>query len=142
MADIQHALQIAASPETIYPLVATGKGFSQWWAADVIESNNAVELGFFNRTTTYRLRLAASQEPIHGDWICETGKEWSGTHIVFRMQPAGSGSLLRFTHEGWESATDYFVSCNTVWGELMFRLKAASEGKSPGPLFLPDGLAY
>jgi hypothetical protein len=60
MADIQHLLQIAAPAETIYPLVTTGKGFSQWWAADVIESNNTVELGFFNRATTYRLRIASS----------------------------------------------------------------------------------
>ena len=90
MADIQHSLQIAAPPEIIYPLVATGKGFSQWWAADVAESNSAVELGFFNRATTYRLKLAASEEPIHADWICETGKEWSSTHIVFRVAPAGS----------------------------------------------------
>jgi hypothetical protein len=86
MADIQHSLQIAAPPQTIYPLVATGKGFSQWWAADVTESDSAVELGFFNRATTYRLRLAVSQEPIYADWICETGKEWSGTLLCFEWR--------------------------------------------------------
>ncbi len=37
---------------------------------------------------------------------------------------------------------DYFVSCNTTWGELMFRLNAAAEGKTPGPLFSAIGLAY
>lgn len=44
-------------------------------------------------------------------------------------------SLLRFSHAGWQAETEYFVSCNTTWGELMFRLKAAAEGKNPGPLF-------
>jgi hypothetical protein len=29
MADIQHAAQIAAAPEAVCPLVATGKGFQQ-----------------------------------------------------------------------------------------------------------------
>jgi len=28
------------------------------------------------------------------------------------------------------------------WGELMFRLKSAAEGKSRGPQFLPASLAY
>jgi uncharacterized protein YndB with AHSA1/START domain len=142
MPDIQHAIQIASRPETIYPLIATAKGLGQWWAADITESAGAVELGFFKRTTVYRLRLTVDQAPVQADWICETGQEWSGTHIVFRLESRASGTLLRFTHAGWESATDYFISCNTTWGELMYRLKAAAEGKSPGPLFLANDLAY
>jgi hypothetical protein len=50
--------------------------------------------------------------------------------------------LLRFTHADWAADTDYFVSCTTTWGELMFRLKSAAEGKSRGPLFLAASLAY
>jgi hypothetical protein len=49
---------------------------------------------------------------------------------------------LRFTHGGWRSETDYFLNCNTTWGELMYRLKAAAEGKPRGPLFLASDLAY
>jgi len=33
-------------------------------------------------------------------------------------------------------------SCNTTWGELMYRLKTASEGKSREPLFLAGELSY
>ena len=43
MADIQHAIQIAAPPEAVYPLVATGKGFQEWWAEDVSETNGVQE---------------------------------------------------------------------------------------------------
>jgi hypothetical protein len=50
--------------------------------------------------------------------------------------------MVRFLHEDWQRATDYFVSCNTTWGELMFRLKAAAVGKSPGSLFLRGGMGY
>ncbi|MBZ5620975.1 MAG: SRPBCC domain-containing protein [Acidobacteriia bacterium] len=142
MADIQHSLQIASKPETIYPLIATAKGLGQWWATDITEPAGAVELGFFNRTTVYRLRLKVDKPPSQAEWMCETGEEWSGTHIIFRLEARGSGSLLRFTHAGWQSETDYFVSCNTAWGELMFRLKSAAEGKPRGPLFLAGDLAY
>ena len=138
MADIEHAIQIASAPETLYPLVATAKGFGQWWAADITEQAGKVELGFFNRATVYGLRLKVDDAPVEAEWICETGKEWSGTHIKFRLEGRGSGTLVRFTHSGWEAKTEYFVSCNTTWGELMFRLKAAAEGKSRGPLFLAD----
>ena len=50
--------------------------------------------------------------------------------------------MLRFTHAGWRAEYDYFLSCNTTWGELMFRLKSAAEGKSCGPLFRAADMAY
>ena len=142
MPDILHSIQIAAPAEAIYPLISTAQGLAQWWAADVTETGGAVELGFFKRQTVYRLRPQINQRPAHFEWSCETGKEWSGTRLVFKLEPVGKGTLVRFTHAGWERETDYFVSCTTTWGELMFRLKAAAEGKPRGPLFLPGSLAY
>jgi quinol monooxygenase YgiN/uncharacterized protein YndB with AHSA1/START domain len=141
-ADIRHSIQIAAKPEAVYPLVATGEGFKQWWAADVTEAGGAVELGFFNRSTVHRLRLAESRPPLHAEWVCETGNEWSGTRIGFRLEARGAETQLHFTHAGWRSESDYFINCTTTWGELMYRLKAAAEGKPKGPLFLLGGLAY
>ena len=141
MADIRHSLQISAPAESIHRLVSTAEGLGRWWAADVIEAGGAVELGFFQRQTVYRLRVRTSR-PDRVEWLCETGKEWTGTRLRFELSPAAGGTLVRFTHGGWESETDYFVSCNTVWGELMFRLKAAAEGKPRGPLFLRDSMGY
>src|ERR1051326_6356337 len=142
MPDIQHAIQIAAQPAAVFPLIATAAGFRQWWAADIAEPEGAVELGFFNRNTIYRLRLTTNQPPAEAGWDVETGQEWKGTRLIFRLEPGGPGMMLRFTHAGWASQTDYFISCNTTWGELMFRLKTAAEGKSPGPLFSAGGMAY
>lgn len=142
MFNIQHCIQIASKPETVYPLIARAAGFTHWWAADVTDSADSVELGFFNRSTVYRLKIEIDEPPAHAEWVCETGDEWSGTHVVFRLEARGPGTLLRFTHAGWRSDTDYFVSCNTTWGELMFRLKAAAEGRSRGPLFLSGDMAY
>ena len=142
MADIKHAIQIAAAPEAIYPLVATAQGFGRWWAADITESGDIVELGFFNRATLYRLKREIDKPPVEVDWLCQTGDEWGGTRIVFHLEASRAGSLLRFTHAGWRSETDYFTSCNTTWGTLMFRIKTAAEGKPTGPLFLSNEMAY
>ena len=142
MADIRHSVQISAAAEAIYPLVATAAGFTAWWAQDVTEQDGDVDLGFFNRRTLYRLRMHL-QEPLRrAEWQCETGAEWAGTRLIFVLEPQSSGTLVRFSHADWRSETDYFTSCNTTWGALMLRLKAAAEGKSPGPLFLKDGMGY
>ena len=143
MPDIKHSIEIAATPDRVHPLVASGRGFSQWWAQDVTEDNSGiVTLGFFNRTTIYRCRPVHIAPPNHAEWLCESGMEWENTRMLFELTARAGNALVRFTHAGWQAETDYFVACTTTWGELMFRLKAAAEGKAPGPLFSADGMAY
>ncbi|MBZ5603998.1 MAG: SRPBCC domain-containing protein [Acidobacteriia bacterium] len=142
MPDIDHTLQISAAPEAVYSLVATADGLRKWWAEDVSHGPETVDLGFFNRDTIYKLKLESSAAPSRAKWLVESGKEWSGTRLIFEITPAGQGCKLRFTHAGWAAATDYFVSCNTTWGGLMFRLKDAAEGRANGPLFTAAGMSY
>jgi uncharacterized protein YndB with AHSA1/START domain len=142
MSDIRHAIQIEASPEQVYPLVATANGLRQWWAEDVTESEGTVSLGFFNRTTIYRLRLRSQQPKASAEWVCESGEQWKDTRIAFEMEARGKGTFLRFTHGDWSDDTEYFYCCTTTWGTLMFRLKAAAEGQGRGPLFAAAGMGY
>ena len=141
MPDIQHSIPIAASVEAVYPLIATGRGFAKWWTADVTEPPGRVELGFFKRSVVYSLELMGQTPPTYAEWLCTSHDEWAGTKLIFRLSTTADGSVLRFTHADWKAATDYFTGCNTTWGELMFRLKSAAEGKPRGPLFLADGFA-
>jgi len=142
---IRHAIAIDASPQQIFPFVSSGHGFKQWWAADVTEDvpRDIVSLGFFNRSTVYNLHPFRIDEPNYAEWVCQSGEEWNGTRLLFDLLPQKERhTLLRFSHADWRAETDYFVSCTTTWGELMFRLKAAAEGKNPGPLFSAMGMAY
>jgi uncharacterized protein YndB with AHSA1/START domain len=144
MPDIRHSITIDAAAERIVPLISTAAGLAEWWAADVTEdlSTGNVELGFFKRATVYGLERVKNSALGEVAWLCQSGKEWKGTKLVFQLTPSGKGTLMKFTHAAWAADTDYFVSCNTTWGELMFRLKAAAEGKKPGPLFSANGMAY
>jgi hypothetical protein len=141
MPDIRHSLVVAASVDVVRPLVATGEGFTTWWAEDVtaVPGTDGVELGFFDRTTMYRLIPSTDAEAVR--WTCETGTEWAGTDIVFRLQSRGPSTLVEFAHEGWADDTPYLVSCNTVWGHLMFKLKGAAEHPHGArPLFTKSGI--
>ena len=142
MADILLSVQTSAAPEAILPLVSTAAGFGRWWATDITETDGAVELAFFNRQTVYRLRPQGHASPERTEWLCDTGAEWSGTRLIFEMERRTIGTLLRFSHAGWKSPTDYFVACTSTWGELMCRLKAEAEGKPRGPLFSKEGMGY
>lgn len=142
MPNIHHSITISAATDAVQRLVATPEGLRQWWAEDVEpQTDDNVSLGFFNRATVYRLKRL-DEGSLRVAWRCETGKEWQDTDLVFTLQPQGSAVVLDFVHANWREATPYFVSCNTTWGELMFRIKAAAEGKRPGPLFQKNALAY
>jgi hypothetical protein len=65
----------------------------------------------------------------HGD-----EPEWNGTKLTWDIVKSdGDGVTLRFTHSGWREMTDFCTSCNSMWGNLMFRLKDSVEGKGRGP---------
>ena len=143
MPDIVHSIGVSRKPDVLFPLVSSGSGFQAWWAQDVVvKPDGAVELGFFGRATVYRLRAIGLEPTRKAVWECETGQEWTGTRLVFDLEAQSATTLVRFTHAGWARASEFFVSCNTTWGGLMFRLKAAAEGRAPGPLFLASSLAY
>ncbi|HTO76514.1 MAG TPA: hypothetical protein VMQ61_10595 [Thermoanaerobaculia bacterium] len=62
--------------------------------------------------------------------------EWVDTRLTFDLSPAkAGGTLVHFGHLGWRSIEGEFPACNTVWGELMHRLKDSAEGRPRGPYF-------
>jgi len=142
MADITHMIRIAAPIDRVAALVNSAGGFTKWWAEDVTtRPDGAVSLGFFKRQTEYVLRSIESG-PSRIVWRCESGHEWEGSEIRFELTADTSGTVLRFAHANWRAVTDYFTSCNTTWGELMFRIAADAEGHGRGPLFKRESLAY
>ena len=140
MPELIHSIEICATSKVIYPLVSTAEGLAKWWAADTEPVPAGVELAFFNRARVYRLRSLTFVPPATAAWLCETGKEWAATRLVFHLAARGDKTDVRFIHEGWVAATPYFVSCNSAWGALLYRLKAVAEGSSIGPLFTREGL--
>ena len=142
MPDISHMIRVAAPVERVSALVGTADGFTKWWAEDVAEGpDGMVSLGFFNRQTIYALRRSAKTAP-RIVWQCDSGHEWAGTEIAFDLSADKSATVLRFRHANWAAVTDYFTSCNTTWGELMFRIAGEAEGHGRGPLFKRNGMGY
>lgn len=141
MPDIRHAITIDAPRDSVARLVSSAPGLAAWWAEDItpVPGSSALDLGFFERATVYR--LTPKPAPAEVRWRCESGQDWAGTDLVFRLQDKGRQTELEFSHEAWAEASPYFVSCNTVWGHLMFKLKDAAErGGPPRPLFTTSGM--
>lgn len=137
MADLKHQVPIDASPAKVYQAVATQTGMRNWWTADSQMDERIggrAEFGFDKRAMVFRMdvkKLDSGKQVVlecHGDH-----PEWAGTKLTFTLAPHDGKTVLHLNHSGWKEVTDFCASCNSMWGNLMYRLKGYVEGKKPGP---------
>ena len=137
MVDLNHQIPISATAAKVYAAIATTDGNRGWWTADSrvdTRIGGHAEFGFDHRGMVFHMtldRLTPNREVVmscRGDH-----PEWNGTTLTWRIEQDGDGTTLRFTHGGWKAMTPFCASCNSMWGQLMFRLKGFVEGRNPGP---------
>ena len=137
MAEIRHQISIETTPNKVYEALATQGGLRSWWTADTTTDEKAggrAEFGFDKRGTVFRMHIEKLEPGKRAVWTCHGDHpEWNGTTLTWDIADAGGSTVLRFTQSGWEAITDYCATCNSTWGELMYRLKNYLEGKNPGP---------
>jgi uncharacterized protein YndB with AHSA1/START domain len=136
MVDLKHQITIAATPAKVYAAVATQAGLRGWWTADTVADEQAggkAQFGFDKRGMVFRMDIEALEPGKRVAWSCHGDHpEWNGTMLTWTIAPDGDGTVLRFTHK-WKEMTDFCASCNSTWGELIYRLRDYVEGKNPGP---------
>jgi uncharacterized protein YndB with AHSA1/START domain len=141
MPDLNHIVPISAPPSRVYAAVATQAGMRSWWTADTHMEERVggkAEFGFDRRQVVFRMtidKLEPGRRVVlkcHGD-----PDDWNGTTLRWDIAANDSGgATLKFTHIGWRQMTDFCASCNSMWGNLLFRLKDSLEGRSRGPQWL------
>jgi uncharacterized protein YndB with AHSA1/START domain len=137
MPDLRFIVSVRAAPDQVYAAVATQAGMRSWWTADTHmaeQVGGAAEFGFEKRSVIYRMTIDRLEPgrcvvmSCHGDQ-----PEWNGTTLQWDIAKDEDGATLHFEHRGWREATDFCARCNTMWGNLMFRLKDSIEGHGRGP---------
>jgi uncharacterized protein YndB with AHSA1/START domain len=137
MPDLKHIVTISAPPERVYAMAATQAGLRSWWTADTQMQEKVggkAEFGFDKRAVIFRMTVEALDKDrrvvmrCHGD-----PDEWADTTLTWDVSKDEGGTKLIFIHGNWRELTEYCSSCNTMWGNLIFRLKDSAEGKGRGP---------
>lgn len=137
MVDLHHQILVEATPQKVYDAIATQLGLRSWWTADADveerESGEAV-FGFNKRAVVFRMKIDKLSPSNGVHWSC-TGEhpEWAGTKLEWVIEPGNEGTAVKLFHRGWREQNDFCSSCNSTWGELMWRLKDYVQGKNPGP---------
>jgi uncharacterized protein YndB with AHSA1/START domain len=137
MVEIRHQIPIKATPDKVYAAIATQAGLRGWWTADTRADETVggkAEFGFSRRGMVFRMTIEALDPGKRVVWSCHGDQpEWNGTILTWEITRDDDGTTLRFVQSNWQAMTDFCASCNSTWGELMYRLKDHVEGKNPGP---------
>ena len=138
MADLHHEIPINAPARDVWDAITTQQGLSGWWTQDsVVEPlrvGSVVELGFDKRALVLRLRLDEATPLKRMVWYCTGGDdEWKGTRLIWTILEQDGVTTLHLLHGYWRSHSSKYAKSNTIWGELMHRLKDYIEGRHPGP---------
>lgn len=137
MVDLHHQVPIQASPAKVYAAISTAAGNRGWWTADSKVEQKAggkAAFGFDNQGMVFHMtvdKLTPNKEVVmscHGDH-----PEWAGTTLTWKIEQDGDQTSVRFAHSGWKSMTNFCASCNSMWGNLMYRLKRYAESGKPDP---------
>jgi uncharacterized protein YndB with AHSA1/START domain len=137
MAEMKHQIPIKATPEKVYSAITTPAGLRGWWTADTQADEKVggkAEFGFDKRGMVFRMKIEKLDPGKRVVWSCHGDHpEWDGTTLTWNIAHESDLTVLRFNHSKWKSASDFFATCNSSWGELMHRLRDYVEGKNPGP---------
>jgi uncharacterized protein YndB with AHSA1/START domain len=137
MTDLNHNIPINASPAKVYATIATQTGMQGWWTKDTVMAPKVggnAEFGFDKRGMVFRMTIDDLKPNQTVRMTCSGDQpEWAETTLEWTIEPTPEGSLLHFVHRGWRGTTPFCSSCNSMWGHLMFRLKACAETGKPDP---------
>jgi uncharacterized protein YndB with AHSA1/START domain len=142
MTDILHRMTIQAPPETVLRAISTADGFRAWWTDDcaaVARAGTVNVFRFHGGAVEFHFRVDELSDR-RVAWTCVSAprvpEEWVGTQVTFDLSPAENGcTVVHFGHRNWRTVEGEYPACNTVWGDLMHRLKACAEGAPRGPYF-------
>jgi uncharacterized protein YndB with AHSA1/START domain len=141
--DSLHEIPISAPASKVFDAWTTKDGLRSWWTTDVTTPNSSdgnYVFAFDGGKVKFHFRIVEEVAGVSARWLGVRGTdmpdEWVGTEIDVRISPADQGrTRLQFAHRNWRSIEGAYCACNTTWGELMFRLRDACEGRPRGALF-------
>jgi uncharacterized protein YndB with AHSA1/START domain len=125
--DIDHEINIAATPDQVFAALSTLAGVRAWHAPN---AEGTGEVGSewvfpFADHPEFGWEVTESDAPSKVVWRCTRGPGDSvGTTATFTVRSTADGrALVELTHAGWPGTHGNFRKCNTTWGVLLHHLR-------------------
>ncbi len=124
MPDIRHRIGVVASAAVVHHALTTVDGLAGWWTTDT-SADGVNSLRFrFGGGDGFDMSVVDSQPGSRVAWEVTAGPdEWLGTSLAFDLEERHPWTIVRFTHAGWRSSSDFYADCTTQWAMFLISLK-------------------
>lgn len=111
------------SPDKVFAAITNPRG---WWSEDIDGDTDRLGSIFYyhykdiHRGTFKVTELVPGRKAVwhvvqnYFSFVADS-TEWTGTDIVFEVEPAGNGTELRFTHVGLKPSEECYDVCHDSW---------------------------
>lgn len=139
---IKHEMNVKAAPGAAYKAFATEQGIKDWWCSDskVGETQGAPStLRFVKSDMPAPVVMQFETETLEPGrrvvWACTANDNpaWVGTKLAWEIASNGGGSVVRFTHDGWQEGGPLYDATVEGWGFFIASLQSYLDGGPATP---------
>jgi uncharacterized protein YndB with AHSA1/START domain len=133
---IEHEINVKAPASTVHEAIATRAGLQGWNTSRVTGEGAVGTEWILSYAGGPDFAWRVDRDDASGVvWTCTRGPGDSvGTTVEYALAPTQDGrTRISLIHGGWPHRDGSFRKCNTLWGAMLFQLKAFAESGKPAP---------
>jgi uncharacterized protein YndB with AHSA1/START domain len=123
--DFRSTKTFAAGPDRVFSALTDIDALTSWWNPAAGGADTGETLRFLMGDREVVMQVEEATRPSRVRWnvsVCEPERDWVGTWITFDLEPAGTGTELRFQHHGLNPGLECFEMCHTGWTRYLASL--------------------
>jgi uncharacterized protein YndB with AHSA1/START domain len=126
---IKHLFHIGASKEKVFEAISTIKGLQNWWTVQTSGSaakSGIIQFRFGDVGPDMKVTEVKPNESV--SWECVASPHgWTGHTFTIKLDENEGKTRVRFSHDCWKEADDFYAICSYSWALYMKSLKVLCE---------------
>ena len=123
--DFRATKSFTSDPGTVFSALTDIDALTSWWVPAAGGTDSGETLRFLFGNGELVLLVGDADRPTRVRWdvlACEPVPDWVGTAITFDLVPIGTGTELRFGHQGLNPGLECIDDCHAGWTHYLASL--------------------
>ncbi len=140
--DIRMQFEVAAEPRAVAARLKGTDAIASWWSDRVdgaaAAAGDSFRVSFPDAPAPFELEVTEAGDAGVEWYIAAEPEWWADTTVRVEIgeNPVGGGSMLMFTHAGFDPGSPVISIVTPVWAQVIQRLKAVAESGVDDPFFV------